>query len=122
MMFQTLAKSTRDILGVYFLCDPDCKHADVFQVLTTEPMWRSLLSQYIVNSVSVRSKKRTVKAEMLTFTFRSFYAALLSYPPFANAVLDTTKYTTSHTQNVYLEYPMLSRYLHPISISIEYLP
>ncbi|UPW41685.1 hypothetical protein [Peromfec virus RodF8_20] len=104
------------VLAVYF-CGEDI-NTPRFIVVTDEPRWVSTLKPYYLESMVSDRAKRKIYA--LSFSFHALYTALLCYPPFANSVLDTERYSLEKLRTVYFAFPLLARKLNPINIQMSY--
>lgn len=107
---------SQGILAVYF--GGEEAQRPRFYVVTTEHWWVSCLSPYYDECLTSAYGKKDAWA--LSFSFHALYAAMLCYPPFANAVLRTQKFNLENLQSVYNVFPILARQLNPINIKMSY--
>lgn len=103
-----------EVLGVYFLDDSIRPR---FVVVFYGNKWRTILQQYGQDVVESTRKPGYFS---MSFNFHGLYAAMLSYFPFANAVLDTEQYSRDQLLRVCEYFPSLSAKLNPLTIKLSY--
>lgn len=110
-MYTMTSHTRHEILGVYFFDDEERPR---FVVVGKAGRWNSVLQPYYENIVT---SKGLFYAE---FNFHALYTAMLCYPPFANSVLDTERFSLEHCNQVYSTFPLLAGKLNPLNIKLSY--
>lgn len=110
-----MAISTRHgVRGVYF---SDVLDRPRFIVVVDTDRWVSCLSPYYEEALQ---SEKNPDFYSLSFCFHSLYSAMLLYPPFANAILDTEKFSRNNLMSAFYAFPELSGKLNPLTIKMSY--